>query len=97
ALKEIYKASFYKENWEKEKVPYVFPIWWTTWILGNASSFSATNIMTSERITSYEDMNVILNLLITSDFLRIVCAIALFRIISVVSKNHQNLNRAHNE
>ena len=96
ALKEIYKASFYKENWEKEKVPYVFPIWWTTWILGNAL-YPAINMMRSERGTSYEDINATLNLLIASFFFLIVCAIALFKIISIVSKNHQNLNRAHNE
>ena len=97
ALKEIYKASFYKRSWEEEKVSYALPIWWTTWILGNFLYPSVINIMRSEGEASFEDINTTLNLQITSDFLGIVCAIALIRIISVVSKNHQVLNRAYNE
>ena len=41
---------------------------------------------------SYDELNLISYLDISSDVLQIVCAFALLRIISVISNNHQNIN-----
>ena len=93
ALKEIFRASFNKENWEKEEIPHDFPAWWTTWLLGNAIAQGSLRMgMQLGENYSYDELNLISCLDISSDVLQIVCAFALLRIISVISNNHQNIN-----
>ena len=92
ALKEIYKASFNKKEWENEKIPSSFSAWWATWIIGNMISNGSMRMSfrLGEDMT-YEDMNIISYADICSDFLQIICSFALLNIIDVISKNHQSI------
>ncbi len=92
ALKEIYKASFNKKDWENEKIPTSFGAWWTTWITFNFFSNASMRMWfrLGEDMT-YEDMNTMSYLDICSDFLQIICSLALLNIVDSISKNHQSI------
>ena len=92
SMKETYKASFKRDDWESISVPYDIPIWWITWlitnILFNVSSryyFSAINNL------SYENLKFVLYIDISSDIFLIVNALFLIRIIRVISFNQRDL------
>ena len=92
ALKEIYKASFNKEDWENEEIPTSFGAWWTTWIIGNIFSNASMRMWfrLGEDMT-HEDMAIMSYLDICSDFFQIICSLALLNIIDSISKNHQSI------
>ena len=92
SMKETYKASFKRDDWESISVPYDIPIWWITWlitnILFNVSSriyFSAINNL------SYENLKFVLYIDISGDIFLIVNAIFLIRIVRVISFNQRDL------
>ena len=97
ALKQIYKASFNVENWQKIKIPHAFPAWWTTWIIGHmiaaVSAVSLSiNLVKLDEPLSYEDLNLISYFKISINFFEILCAFFLLKIITVISNNHQKIN-----
>ena len=93
SLKETFKASFNSAEWQNNKVPYDFPIWWATFLIGNG----LTNL--SLRMTSklgetytYEQLIQISNIDIVSDVLLIVNAIFLLRIVNIIYHNQKDKN-----
>jgi len=92
ALKEIYKASFNKEDWENEEIPSSFGAWWTTWIIFNLFANASMRMWYGlGEDMSYEDLNIMSYLDICADFLQIICSLALLNIVDVISKNHQSI------
>lgn len=92
-LKEIYKASFKIEDWENEKVPASFFAWWASWIVGNGiANVSMRRDLALGENYSYQDLNVIAYLDISSDAVQVICAFFLLRILSIISINHQDVN-----
>ena len=95
SLKETFKASFNKVEWNIEKVPYVFPLWWTTYILSNFCSGVSTRVYLSiDAYTpnAWKDYNLSSYLDIIADLLLIINAFALVRIIVTVHNNQKDKN-----
>ena len=91
SLKETYKASFNSEEWQKNRVPYDFPIWWSTFLIGNGLS-NVTSRMVSAlgENYSYEQANQISYIDIVTDIVLIFNAICLLRIINIIYHNQKD-------
>ena len=95
SLRETFKASFNKVEWNIEKVPYVFPLWWTTYILSNFCSSVSTRVYLSIDAyapNAWKDFNLSSYLDIIADLLLIINAFALMRIIVTVHNNQKDKN-----
>ena len=93
SLKETFKASFNTEDWQNIKVPYYFPAWWTTWIIGNG--FYNISLRLGESIGesyTYEQLNELSYIDLCADFLFIVNAFALLKIVEIVYNNQKDKN-----
>jgi hypothetical protein len=93
SLKETYKASFNSEDWQCTMIPYDFPIWWTTLLVGkvldNLSSLMYLNL--GERYT-YEELIQLSYIAISSDTLLIINAFFLLRIVNTIFNNQKDKN-----
>ena len=91
SLKETFNASFNSEEWQNNRVPYDFPIWWATFLIGNGLSTTSYR-MNSElgETYTYEQLNQISYIEIVADVLLIVNAIFLLRIINIIYLNQKD-------
>ncbi|MDC0073205.1 DUF4328 domain-containing protein [Gammaproteobacteria bacterium] len=91
SLKETFKASFNSEEWQNNRVPSDFPIWWATFLLGNVfSNASIRMYMALGETYTYEQLNQISYIDIVVDVLFIVNAIFLLRIINIIYHNQKD-------
>ena len=93
SLKETFKASFNTEDWQDIKVPYYFPIWWSTWIIGNIIYNASLRIESSlgDNYT-YEQLNLLSYVDIAADILFIANSFALLKIIEILYNNQKDKN-----
>ncbi len=89
SLKETFKASFNTEEWQNNRVPYDFPIWWATYWMGNilgqlSARMSWGDEVTLEQIIQISYVNII------ADILLIINAIFLLRIINIIYLNQKD-------
>jgi|TARA_X000000368_G_C22765822_1_gene594903 hypothetical protein len=91
SLKETFNASFNSEEWQNNRVPYDFPIWWATFLIGNGLSTTSYR-MNSElgETYTYEQLNQISYIDIVTDVLLIINAIFLLRIINIIYHNQKD-------
>lgn len=93
SLEETYKASFQKEDWEEIPVPWVFPIWWLSWIVSNfLGNRSANQFFDLTEETLYENWVTYYYTVSAFDLINIVSALALLQIVKTISKNQSKLN-----
>lgn len=93
SLKETFKASFNSEEWQNNKVPYDFPIWWATFIIGNGLSNASFRMHSAlEETFIYQDLNQISYIDIVTDVILIVNAIFLLRIVDIIYHNQKDKN-----
>ncbi len=99
SLKETFKASFNSEEWQKNKVPYDFPIWWATFLISSwLSNISLRMYLELGETYTYEQLNQISYIDIVADLLIIVNAIFLLRIVNVIYHNQKDKNfKLHEE
>lgn len=93
SLKETFKASFNSEDWQNTKVPYDFPIWWATFLIGNVLSNTAFNLelrLELGETYTYEQLNQISYIDIVTDILLIINAIFLLRIVNTIYNNQKD-------
>lgn len=91
SLKETFKASFNTEEWGNIRVPYDFPIWWSTFIIGNFSSSIVLRMYLDLGETyTYEDLNQISYGEIVSDVFLIVNAVFFLKILNVIYLNQKD-------
>ena len=91
SLKETFKASFNSEEWQNNRVPYDFPIWWATHLIGNVvSNVSLRMYLALDETFTYEQLNQISYIDIVADVLLIVNAIFLLRIINIIYHNQKD-------
>tara|TARA_B100000886_G_scaffold337219_1_gene297490 strand:- start:879 stop:1571 length:693 start_codon:yes stop_codon:yes gene_type:complete len=96
-LREIYLASFDKENWKDLPVSISFPIWWFGWLTGNMLQNAYFGISESLDEYSYVEQTRFKEIIqmnwigIASDILLALSAIALLDIIKRVSNNQRKL------
>ena len=86
SLKETYKASFKSENWQSIKIPYDFPVWWSTWLLGNWFDWFIFKMLMGD-VNTYSELNQISYIEICSNVFLIVNSFFLIRIMNVVCSN----------
>ena len=93
SLKETYKASFNSEDWQSTKIPYDFPIWWLTYLVGNALSTHSLrlSLRLGEEYT-YQQLNQISYFDIGADTLLIINAFFLLRIVNTIFNNQKDKN-----
>ena len=92
SMKETYKASFKRDDWESISVPYDIPIWWITWLITNILfNVSSRNYFSAINNLSYENLKFVLYIDISGDIFLIVNALFLIRIIRVISFNQRDL------
>lgn len=88
SLKETYQASFLSEDWQSTKIPYDFPIWWATWLIGNMlDSLLFRRWVSLEEEPTFEDLKYISYIDITADIFLIINAFFLLRIVRTISDN----------
>ena len=93
SLEETYKASFQKEAWEEIHAPWVFPIWWMSFLASNIIyNFSANLSDTLTEDSWYENYVTFYYTVLVGDLIYIVSALALLQIVKTVSKNQSKLN-----
>lgn len=94
SLKETFKASFNTADWQDIKVPYYFPIWWSTWIIGNFFSSAADLYIESSMGDdyTYEQLNLSSYIYIGADILSIANSFALLKIIKIIHNNQKDKN-----
>jgi len=93
SLKETFKASFNTADWQDIKVPYYFPIWWSTWIIGNIFYNAYTRIESSMGDDyTYEQLNLLSYIDIGGDILFIANSFALLKIIEIIYNNQKDKN-----
>ena len=93
SLKETFKASFNSEEWQNNRVPYDFPIWWATFLIGNTlSNISFRIYLDLGETYTYEQLNQISYIDIVADILLIVNGIFLLRIINIIYLNQKDKN-----
>ena len=99
SLKETFKASFNSEEWQNNRVPYDFPIWWATYLIGNVISYFSIRMYWALGETyTYEQLNQLSYIDIVADVLLIVNAIFLLRIINIIYHNQKDKNfKLHEE
>ena len=92
SMKETYKASFKRDDWESISVPYDIPIWWITWLITNILfNVSSRNYFSAINNLSYENLKFVLYIDISCDIFLIVNAIFLIKIVRVISFNQRDL------
>ena len=92
SMKETYKASFKRDDWESISIPYDIPIWWITWLITNILfNVSSRNYFSAINNLSYENLKFVLYIDISGDIFLIVNALFLIRIIRVISFNQRDL------
>lgn len=93
SLQETFKASFKLEEGQSKKIPIDFPIWWISfwlgYILGNIS-FSMSQSLGD--LYTYEEVNKITYITISSDFMLIISSVFFLRIVKIISNNQKNEN-----
>lgn len=93
SLKETFQASFYLEDWQSTKVPYDFPIWWATFLIGGGLSNASLRMWLSLGETyTYEQLNQIFYIDITADIVLIINAFFLLRIVKTIFNNQKDKN-----
>jgi hypothetical protein len=93
SLKETYKASFNSEDWQNTTIPYDFPIWWTTFLVGNGlGNLSYSMYSNLGETYTYEKLIQISYIDISSDTLLIINAFFLLRIVDTIFNNHKDVN-----
>ena len=93
ALKENFRASFNNENWQANKVPYYFPIWWAAFLIQNLCSGASTNMWRSIHASETFSYDLIIQastLDIVTDVILIINAIFLLKIVNIVSENQKD-------
>ena len=99
SLKETFKASFNSEEWQNNKVPYDFPIWWATFLIASwLGNISFRMYLELGETYTYEQLNQISYIDIVTDVLFIVNAIFLLRIVNIIYHNQKDKNfKLHEE
>ena len=95
SLKETFKASFNSKEWQNIKVPFDFPIWWATFLIGNGLSNVSLRMnlnLALEETYTYEQLNLISYIDIVADGILIVNAIFLLRIVNIIYLNQKDKN-----
>lgn len=93
SLEETYKASFQKEDWEEILVPWVFPIWWLSWLVsGFLFNRSADQFFNLTEDSLFENWVTYYYTVSAFDLINIVSAFALLQIVKTISKNQSKLN-----
>ena len=93
SLKETFKASFNSEEWQNNKVPYDFPIWWATLLISSwLGNVSLRMYLELGETYTYEQLNQISYIDIVTDVLFIVNAIFLLRIVNIIYHNQKDKN-----
>ena len=93
SLKETFKASFDRDDWQNQKTTIDFPFWWARFLIGNGfSNVSFRMVMAAGETYEYTILNTISYIDITSDILQIINAVFLLRIINAVFTNHKKVN-----
>jgi len=91
SLKETFKASFNSEEWQNIRVPYDFPIWWATFLIGNVlSNVSFRMEVAIGETYTYQALNQISYIDIGTDVVLIVNAIFLLRIVNIIYQNQKD-------
>jgi len=91
SLKETFKASFNSEEWQNNRVPYDFPIWWATFLIGNVfSNVSLRAFLELGETYTYEQLNTLSYIDIVVDILLIINAIFLSRIVNIIYHNQKD-------
>jgi hypothetical protein len=91
SLKETFKASFNSEEWQNNRVPYDFPIWWATFLIGNGlSNVSLRMYLKLGETYTHEQLNQISYIDIVADILLIINAIFLLRIVNIIYNNQKD-------
>ena len=91
SLKETYKASFNSEEWQNIRIPYDFPIWWATFLIGGGlENASLSLFMELGETYTYEQLNQISYIDIAADILLIINAIFLLKIINIIYRNQKD-------
>ena len=99
SLKETFKASFNSKEWQNNKVPYDFPIWWATFLIASwLGNISFRMYLELGETYTYEQLNQISYIDIVTDVLFIVNAIFLLRIVNIIYHNQKDKNfKLHEE
>lgn len=93
SLEETYQASTQRDDWKEISVPWVFPIWWLSWLFSNAASNYSFRLFSNLTEDSpYQDYVTEHYVAFTGEFLWVVSAIALLQIVKTVSANQGKLN-----
>tara|TARA_B100001057_G_scaffold240019_1_gene240383 strand:+ start:301 stop:861 length:561 start_codon:yes stop_codon:yes gene_type:complete len=91
SLKETFKASFNLEEWQNNKVPYDFPIWWATFLIGNILSNASLRMdLALGETYTYQKLNQISYIDIVTDVVLIVNAVFLLRIVNIIYHNQKD-------
>ena len=91
SLKETYKASFNSEEWQNIRIPYDFPIWWATFLIGGGLENASLRLfMELGETYTYEQLNQISYIDIAADILLIINAIFLLKIINIIYRNQKD-------
>lgn len=90
SLRETYKASFNIEDWQDIRIPFVFPIWWTTWLLSSVlgSIYNRLSLNLEEN-SSYESWNIASYFDISFDIMLILNAVFLKNIVNTIYENQR--------
>ncbi len=92
SMRETFKASFKRDDWENITIPYDIPIWWITWLITNVLFNVSSRIQLSYfNDQSYEDLNFLSYIDVTNDIFLIVNAIFLIRIVRIISFNQREV------
>ncbi len=93
SLEETYKASFQRDDWEEITYPWVFPIWWGSFLVGGVfSNISVRMYWDLTEDSPYQDFVAEHYYALTSDILYIISAFALLQIVKTISDNQSKLN-----
>ncbi len=84
AMKEIWKASHYPNNWSNEKAGSILELWWFLWIVSNMLGQAVFRMSTgAEELQELMDLNIITQIL---DALGIPLALVTLSIINSIYK-----------
>ena len=93
SLEETYKASFQREDWEEISYPWVFPVWWMSFLVGGwLSNISFRMYFNLTEDSPYQDYVAEHYYALSSEIFYIISALALLQIVKTVSENQNNLN-----
>ena len=89
SLKETFQASFDREDWQNQKVPYDLPLWWGAFLISYSfRDIASTLFIGVDEIDKYTGIYRMSYIHMIIDILFFINAFFLLRIINVISSNH---------